>query len=129
MPDFEGRTKSIQDSLVEVEEIQDGLFWINYQPGNGTAYRCILQTLPAGSPPAKWLFGEDVTGTLVTFMPDFRYRPFAFADGSYLSREYLKEKIGCSYSDAAALAELFAYFSRFADPESTVTADSAEETP
>jgi hypothetical protein len=124
--DFETRTKPIADALVECEGVVENSYWVNYQPGNGTAYRFLFQRLLRGSSPAKWLFGEHFGGFLVTFMPSFSYHTFAFSDGSYLAPHYVKEKVGCGIADAIVLAEVFAHLAELVTPGSGVVATDAK---
>lgn len=121
---LELRTKSIEDSIVEATKIVEDLLWVNYQPGNGTAYRFQFEVITPGSPPSDWMFSSGA-GFLITWFPESSYKSFGFSNNSFLNAEYLRQKIRCGISDARVLAEIFAFLARKRDPDCNVTADDA----
>jgi hypothetical protein len=101
------RTKgSVEEGLVELSAQPGPVLYVNYQPGNGTAYRFTLHECPAGSPLSGWHFSGQ-GGWLVVFVPESRYRPFAFQ--GYIDPLYFAEKTGCSLSDAVVLVEVLKF--------------------
>ena len=118
------RTKSIKEALVEDlvwdARSPDPPRWVNYQPGNGTAYRFLIQRFPAGSPPARWyLSGKP--GWLVTFATPNKFKPFVFGEG-FLDFYWVAGEVQCGIADAIVLAEIFADIAGV-----TVQATSSEE--
>jgi hypothetical protein len=118
------RTKPIAKSFVELETFGGNpkSFWANYQPGNGTAYRFLMQRLERGTQAAEWFLGQDACGWVVAFASPDRYRTFAFSEDSYLSPLWVAEKTGAYQADAVVLAEVLAHL---AGP--SVTAPSSDE--
>ena len=89
-----------------------GVAFVDYQPGNGTAYRFFLTRVEPKSAFGLWLgFGESA-GWIVSWVPD---QSHAFnnihivASGSYLDPYYVQAKLGCGISDAVVLTEVFAH--------------------
>jgi hypothetical protein len=110
---------SVEEALIEKTLIQENLYWINYQPGNGTAYRFLFQRLPLGSLPGTWLFGRE-SGFLVHFMPHLPFHAFAFMDGSVLEEHYVASKVKCTVYEGCLLAEAFTYLANWIAPGTVV---------
>ncbi len=101
------RTKdTIEDGLQELSAQPGSVLYVNYQPGNGTAYRFTLHECPAGSPLSRWHFSGQ-GGWWVVFMPETGYKSFAFQRG--IDPWYMMGKVGCGISDAVVLAEVLEF--------------------
>jgi hypothetical protein len=89
-----------------------GVAFVDYQPGNGTAYRFFLTRVEPKSAFGLWLgFGESA-GWIVSWVPDQSpsfNNIHITANGSYLDPYYVQSKLGCGISDAVVLAEVFAH--------------------
>lgn len=101
------RTKAtVEDGIQDMCPQTGEVHFVDYQPGNGTAYRFTLHRCPEGSPLALWHFSGNA-GWVVFFVPELRFKQFAFsALDTEINPLWLKEKVGCGLADAVVLAEV-----------------------
>jgi hypothetical protein len=115
---YDLRTKPMNEALVRNECVEKvsldrtGVTFVDYQPGNGTAYKFFLTRVEGSSSFGRWLgFGES-SGWIVSWVPDqsqsFR-NIHIVANGYFLDPYFVQSKLGCGISDAVVLAEVFAH--------------------
>jgi hypothetical protein len=100
------RTKSIDDSIVVIEEVGNGeIIALDYQPGNGTRYCLVVTKMTRLGPELLSSFGRSGPTWLVSWMSGSEGKAMT-CGGGFLHFNYVREKLRCSESDAIVIAEI-----------------------
>jgi len=104
------RTKPIKDCFAMLMKEDNGVYAVDYQPGNMTSYKFLLVPIGSYGAAAEVFHTINQGGWVFVPMPGSPWGTM-FLDKvpGFVHWNYVKEKVRCTTADAVVLAEAFVY--------------------